>query len=92
MRRAARVDDNQQMLVDALRSMGASVYIIGEPVDLLVGYAGKTCATEVKNPNAFSKGKKKTKQQIEFFAEFKGMAATVWTLEDCRNLLGRMAC
>lgn len=91
MRRAAKVDANQQMLVEALRSMGASVYVIGEPVDLLIGYAGKACAVEVKNPKS-SRGKILTKQQIEFFNEFKGMAAKIETLEDCRLLLGRMAC
>ena len=91
MRRAAKVDANQAMLIEALRSMGASVYVIGEPVDLLVGYAGKTCAVEVKNPKS-SRGKILTRQQIEFFAEFKGMAAKIEALEDCRNLLGRMAC
>lgn len=79
------------MLVEALRSMGASVYVIGEPVDLLIGYAGKTCAVEIKNPKS-SRGKILTKQQIEFFNEFRGMAAKVETLEDCRLLLGRMAC
>ena len=91
MRRAAKVDANQQMLVEALRSMGASVYVIGEPVDLLIGYAGQTCAVEVKNPKS-SRGKILTKQQIEFFNEFRGMAAKIETLEDCRLLLGRMAC
>lgn len=88
LRRAARKDANHNMIVGAFESMGASVWDIGWPVDLLVGYAGKTCAVEIKTD-----GKKKlTKDQETFFAEFKGMKARVETLEDCRLLLGRMAC
>lgn len=40
MRRAARVDANQEQIVSALRGAGAYVWIIGLPVDLLVGYKG----------------------------------------------------
>ena len=38
MRYAARVDQNQAQVVSALRAAGAYVWIIGLPVDLLVGY------------------------------------------------------
>lgn len=88
MRRAARTDANKAEIVAAFRSMGASVWDIKWPVDILVGYAGKTCAVEIKTD-----GKKRyTKGQEEFFLEFRGMAARVETVEDCRLLLGRMAC
>jgi hypothetical protein len=50
MRRAARVDATQAEIVSALRSIGASVWIIGLPVDLLVGYGGATLLIEVKVP------------------------------------------
>jgi len=36
MRRAARNDDNQQEIVDALRACGFLVWILDEPCDLLV--------------------------------------------------------
>jgi len=36
MRRAARKDDNQQEIVDALRARGFLVWILDEPCDLLV--------------------------------------------------------
>ncbi len=49
MRHAARVDANQANIVAALRAAGASVWIIGLPVDLLVGYRGKTLAMECKS-------------------------------------------
>ena len=48
MRHAARVDANQAAIVAALRKAGASVWIIGLPVDLLVGHRGKTMLMEVK--------------------------------------------
>ena len=49
MRYAARVDKNQEQIVATLRAAGAYVWIIGLPVDLLVGYKGKTFLVEVKD-------------------------------------------
>lgn len=68
MRRAARVDSNQLEIVAALRSVGASVFVIGLPVDLLVGYKGHTMLMEVKT------GPKKplTALQHAFFANWTG--------------------
>ena len=48
MRHAARVDANQDQIVVALRAAGAYVWIIGLPVDLLVGYKGHTFLVEIK--------------------------------------------
>ena len=48
MRHAARVDANQEQIVSALRAAGAYVWIIGLPVDLLVGYKGHTFLVEIK--------------------------------------------
>ena len=48
MRHAARVDANQQAIVAALRAEGAYVWIIGLPVDLLVGYKNWTFLMEIK--------------------------------------------
>lgn len=50
MRRAARVDANQGQIVSALEAAGASVLVIGQPVDLLVGHRGMTLLMECKNP------------------------------------------
>ena len=49
MRRAARVDATQEAIVSALRAAGAYVWVIGLPVDLLVGYKGHTFCVEVKS-------------------------------------------
>jgi hypothetical protein len=48
MRYAARTDENQAAIVKALRDAGAYVWIIGLPVDLLVGYANHTWLMELK--------------------------------------------
>ena len=48
MRRAARVDSNQEQVIIALRAAGAYVWIIGLPVDLLVGYKNHTMLMEIK--------------------------------------------
>jgi len=68
MRYAARVDANQDQIVVALRAAGASVWIIGLPVDLLVGYKGHTFLVEIKT-NA---KKRLTTLQRDFFESWSG--------------------
>lgn len=68
MRYAARVDANQDQIVSALRAAGAYVWIIGLPVDLLVGYKGKTILVEVKSGSK----KRLTKLQADFFENWCG--------------------
>jgi hypothetical protein len=66
--RAKRVDANQTQIVSALRAAGAYVWIIGLPVDLLVGYKNRTVLVEIKSS---SKGKL-TKLQKDFFENWCG--------------------
>jgi hypothetical protein len=68
MRRAARVDANQDQIVSALRGAGAYVWIIGLPVDLLVGYKGHTFLVEIKTDSK----KRLTKLQADFFENWSG--------------------
>jgi hypothetical protein len=68
MRYAARVDANQDQIVVALRAAGAYVWIIGLPVDLLVGYKGHTFLVEIKT-NA---KKRLTALQRDFFKSWGG--------------------
>lgn len=72
--RARKVDANQRQIVRALRQIGASVYEIKEPVDLLVGFRKRSIALEVKNVDGRNR---LTKQQQEFFATFAGEAYIV---------------
>ena len=68
MRRAARIDANQEAVVIALRAAGAYVWIIGLPVDLLVGYKNHTMLMEIKaGPK-----KRLTALQQDFFYKWGG--------------------
>ena len=68
MRYAARVDENQAAIVQALRGAGAYVWIIGLPVDLLVGYKDRTLLMEVKTTSK----KRLTGLQANFFDNWSG--------------------
>ena len=68
MRHAARVDANQQAIVAALRAAGAYVWIIGLPVDLLVGYNGKSFLMEIKTTSK----NRLTGLQADFFQNWAG--------------------
>ena len=68
MRYAARVDANQAQIVCALRAAGAYVWIIGLPVDLLVGYNDQTFLVEIKD----GPKKRLTKLQQDFFENWSG--------------------
>lgn len=68
MRYAARVDANQEQIVSALRAAGAVVWIIGLPVDLLVGFKNHTFLVEIKTTSK----KRLTKLQTDFFENWTG--------------------
>jgi hypothetical protein len=68
MRYAARVDANQRQIITALETAGADVWVIGLPVDLLVGYKGHTFLVEVKN----GPRKRLTALQADFFESWGG--------------------
>jgi len=68
MRHAARVDKNQSEIVSALRAAGAYVWIVGLPVDLLVGHNNHTYLVEIKDGSK----KRLTKLQQDFFDNWTG--------------------
>lgn len=81
MRYAARVDANQDQIVSALRAAGASVWIIGLPVDILVGYKGRTFLVEIKSGSK----KRLTKLQTDFFESWSG--GTLLRVNDAEGAL-----
>ena len=94
MRYAAKVDANQEAIVSAMRSVGASVWIIGLPVDLLIGAHGKTAVAEVKT----LVGKRKPKAagytplQEGFMATWRGgPVATLTDVDGALRLVASMA-
>ena len=81
MRYAARVDANQTQIVSSLRAAGAYVWIIGLPVDLLVGYKGHTFLVEIKDGSK----KRLTKLQADFFENWGG--GTLCRVNDAESAL-----
>jgi hypothetical protein len=69
LRTAARIDANQQEIVDGLRKFGAKVWIIGRPVDLLVLHRRKFYVMEIKDPAKPPSERRLTDAQVEFFTE-----------------------
>ena len=85
MRHAARVDENQKTIVDALRKAGAFVWIIGLPVDLLVGYKNHTFLVEIKSTSK----KRLTSLQANFFENWSGSTlARIDSPEAALRMLG----
>lgn len=84
MRRAARTDSNQAAVVDALKRVGVSVEIIGQPFDLLICCRGETSLMEVKNPDRTSEDPQSrlTKAQLEFISRWPGKIHIVRTPEE----------
>lgn len=87
MRRAAKVDGNQAAIVSAMRAAGATVWVIGLPVDLLVGAHGKTALVEVKTLTGkrAPKAAGYTPLQQAFLAGWRG--GTVATITDVDGAL-----
>jgi hypothetical protein len=94
MRRAARVDANQADIVEALLNVGCSVWVIGLPLDLLVGVNGKTALVEVKtmvgkrNPKAA----RYTRLQQDFMQNWRGgIVATVTDVDGALRVVATMS-
>ena len=91
MRRANRIDDNQNEIVNSLRKVGAYVRIVtmGDGVpDLLVGYRGYTILMEVKDGNKSPSKRKLTEAEQKFFDEWTGgLIAVVESIDDALAIL-----
>ena len=91
MRRANRIDDNQNDIVAALRKAGATVRIIsqGEGIpDLLVGFRGETMLMEVKDGNKPPSARTLTDAEKKFFDEWEGgLCMVVKSVEDALEML-----
>lgn len=92
MRYAARSDANQSEIVAALRASGASVFVLKLPVDLLVGYAGKTALVEIKDPNSRYGRKGLNQNQSAFLMGWNGgTVALIDSVEAAQNLIRMMS-
>ncbi len=91
MRRAARVDDNQVEIVNALRKMGCAVEHLhsqgkGCP-DLLVGVCGINLLLEIKDGEKFKSQRNLTKHQIKWHEEWRGQVKVIESIDDAVNFI-----
>lgn len=70
--RKAKRDANEAEIVKALRQAGASVYLIDQPCDALVGFRNRTYLAEFKD----RKGKL-TAPQAKFAEEWRGQVPEI---------------
>jgi hypothetical protein len=90
MRTAARTDANQHELVEALKKIGAKCYYIKKPVDLVVGYRGRSILLEVKRPD--KRNWEMTQEQKDFIAGWPGEVHVCYTVEEAISaVVGKVA-
>jgi len=91
MRRAARTDGNQTVIVDALRGFGASVHVgsaIGRGFpDIICGYRGRTFLFEIKDPSKPKGDRQLTPDQVKFRNSWNGHYAVIERVEQAINEL-----
>ena len=93
MRRIHRSDQNSKEIVEYARGLGAYIYHLGRPTDVLVGSReGTWHLAEIKNPTKEGHKSEFTKAQLEFWAETikRGLSVWVWrtTSDVDRDLKG----
>lgn len=94
VRRASRVDDNQRLLVELWRRMGASVLILSDVgngcPDVLVGYNGLNALVEIKDGSKVPSKQKLTSLEADFHDSWRGHVCIVRDEEEAKNLIYRM--
>ena len=63
-RYARKIDANQPEIVQALRSVGARVWVLSKPFDLLVGHMGRFTVLEVKATHRLRKDQQHQTDEI----------------------------
>jgi len=93
MRRAAKVDRNQNEIVDALRKIGASVqplHAVGQGCpDILVGWRGMNTVLEIKDGSKPPSARKLTPDQVEWHEAWRGQVTVVETVEQAIEAVTR---
>lgn len=96
MRRAARVDGNQVVIVQAARQLGATVqhlHTVGSGCpDLVLGFRGRNIFVEVKDPLQPPRKQKLTPSEDRWHRTWGGEVHIVWTIEDLKQVLLGEAC
>jgi hypothetical protein len=92
MRRAAKVDANQDQIVQALKAAGATVQSLA-PIghgcpDILCGFRGANLLMEIKNPDGRDRVEK---DQTRWHIEWNAPVHVVRTPDDALRALGVLA-
>lgn len=95
MRRAARVDANQDAIVSALRAAGASVQplsAVGQGCpDLLAGFRGTNYLLECKNGAKTPGNRPLTADQKEWIPAWRGAVCVVLSPDEALRAIGVIA-
>lgn len=93
-RRAARKDRNHNEIVEALKSIGATVQDLspvgGGCPDILVGYRNNNYLLEIKDGEKAPSDRKLTKPQVEWHQLWQGAACVVKTVDEAIAAVGGM--
>ncbi len=93
MRRAAKVDANQSLIVGALLSCGASVQSLASTgkgcPDLLVGHRGRNLLMEIKDGAKVPSARKLTPDQVEWHQQWRGQVIVIENVEQAVAALVR---
>ena len=92
--KSAKVDANQDQIVQALRVAGASVQSLarmgkGCP-DLLVGYRGINYLIEIKDGRRVPSEIKLTPDQVKWHGEWKGVVHVAYCVDDSLAIIGAL--
>ena len=92
MRRAARIDANQNEIVDALRGVGATVAITsmvgaGFP-DIVAGYRGVNYLIEIKDGNKPPSRQKLTPDEQRWHGLWRGSVVVVASVDEALAVVG----
>ena len=91
MRYAARKDENQDEITDALRKSGLRVQIIREPCDLAVCADNRLHVyVEVKNPQQKRRTQRLTEREMAFYTGWPGDYIVVRTTDEALALSQKM--
>jgi hypothetical protein len=92
MRRAAKIDANQPLIVKALRDAGCTVqhlHGVGQGCpDLLVGFRGRNFLMEIKDPSRKPSERKLSDDEKLWHGAWNGQVQIVETVEEALGVIG----
>ncbi len=91
MRRKAKTDDNQAVIVRTLRNLGCTVQSLaavgqGCP-DILVGRYGKNYLFEIKDPGKAPSARRLTDDEGKWHRRWRGQVKIIESWEECLKIM-----